>query len=48
MSQASPARQPGLSLARRVEVTGMRDALHAAWAVAAMLVGGLVLRLRDA
>ena len=31
MSQALHAGQPGLSLARRMEVTGMRDALHAEW-----------------
>ena len=31
MSQALHAGQPGLSVARRVEVTGMRDALHAEW-----------------
>ena len=31
MSQALPAGQPGLSYARRMEVTGMRDALHAEW-----------------
>ena len=31
MSQALHAGQPGLSVARRTEVTGMRDALHAEW-----------------
>ena len=31
MSQALHAGQPGLSVARRPEVTGMRDALHAEW-----------------
>ena len=31
MSHALHAGQPGLSVARRVEVTGMRDVLHAEW-----------------
>ena len=31
MSQALHDRQTGLSVVRRVEVTGMRDALHAEW-----------------
>ena len=31
MSQALHAGPPGLSVARRVEVTGLRDALHAEW-----------------
>ena len=31
MSNALHAGQPGLSVAQRVDVTGMRDALHAEW-----------------
>jgi len=31
MSRAMPAGPPGLSVARRVDVTGIRDALHAEW-----------------
>jgi ABC-2 type transport system permease protein len=31
MSQALPAGLPGLSVARRPDMTGMRDALHAEW-----------------